>query len=188
MLRLLLAAVALLLSPPALAKSWQVASVHDGDTFSLQGRFTPWGLPLSVRVLGVDTPELWTAKCPQEKAAAVAARDHVRDLVRQAGGLVTLDVKGWDKYGGRVNAQVYLRINRKRVDLAQNLIAGGFAAPYSGSGPKRDWCEFLIHSPISGQGSFSPQAEQYALSSLGKGWSHEQGARVSYAPVAKASW
>ena len=62
---MMFAAVLLALSVPA-----TVTSVYDGDTIKVEAAVWPgitWAG--SVRVLGVDTPEL-RAKCPEEKAAA----------------------------------------------------------------------------------------------------------------------
>jgi endonuclease YncB( thermonuclease family) len=75
--------------------------VYDGDTFHL-ATFLPSDtckaepVRFSCRLNGVDTPELRT-KDTDEKAAAVVARDLVKELI--LGKVVDVEVQGWDKYG-----------------------------------------------------------------------------------------
>ena len=109
-----------------------VLSVYDGDTITVEARIWP-GLTWtgSVRVRGVDTPEI-RGKCAAEKAAAIAARDFVRNAV---GDAVTLAGVAHGKYAGRVVADVVLSDGR---NLATVLIEAGYA-PYEG-GQRRGWC------------------------------------------------
>ena len=81
---MMFAALLLALSVPA-----TVTSVYDGDTIKVEAEVWP-GITWtgSVRVLGVDTPEL-TGKCPEEKAAAVAAREFVKMTKRACRGRCT---------------------------------------------------------------------------------------------------
>ena len=76
------AALLLALTVPA-----TVTSVYDGDTIKVQAHIWPghtW--TGSVRLLGVDSPEK-RGKCPEEKAAALAAQKFVQRIV---GDRVTL--------------------------------------------------------------------------------------------------
>ena len=109
-----------------------VLSVYDGDTITVEARIWP-GLTWmgSVRVRGVDTPEI-RGKCAAEKAAAIAARNFVRNAV---GDAVTLAGVAHGKYAGRVVADVVLSDGR---NLATVLIEAGYA-PYEG-GKRRAWC------------------------------------------------
>ena len=109
-----------------------VLSVYDGDTITVEARIWP-GLTWKggVRVRGVDTPEI-RGKCAAEKAAAIAARDFVRDAV---GDTVTLAGVAHGKYARRVVADVILSDGR---DLATVLIEAGYA-PYEG-GRRQEWC------------------------------------------------
>ena len=56
---------------------YKVIRVYDGDTLTIQ---TPKGTTPSLRLVGVDTPEI-NASLPAEKARAVAAREYLRRLV-----------------------------------------------------------------------------------------------------------
>ena len=110
-----------------------VVSVYDGDTIKVEALHWPghtWSG--SVRLLGVDTPEL-RGKCPEEKAAAIAAREFVKSIL----GIHVLlhDVK-LGKYAGRVLASIQTETG---VDLAEMLIEHGHARRYDG-GARSGWC------------------------------------------------
>ncbi len=113
----------------------RVLSVTDGDTVKVKAHMWP-GLTWkgSVRVEGVDTPELGgRAKCETEKRKAEAARDFVKERV---GKRVTLvDVKK-GKYAGRVVARIRLADGSDLTDL---LIRGRHGRPYDG-GRRQGWC------------------------------------------------
>ena len=123
-------ATALLL---ALTVPATVVSVYDGDTVKINAAIWPgvtWAG--SVRVVGIDTPEL-RGKCPEEKEAAIAAREFVKSIL----GIHVLlhDVK-LGKYAGRVLASIQTETG---VDLAEMLIAHGHARRYDG-GARSGWC------------------------------------------------
>lgn len=111
----------------------RVLSVYDGDTVKVEADMWP-GLTWrgSVRVEGVDTPEL-RGKCDGEKRKAVAARDFVRQRVGKRVTLVNVK-KG--KYAGRVVARVRLADGS---DLTEILIRANHGTPYDG-GRRRGWC------------------------------------------------
>ncbi|WP_421782592.1 thermonuclease family protein [Kiloniella litopenaei] len=111
-----------------------VISVYDGDTFKAQAH--PWPgmtMAVSVRVNGVDTPEI-RGKCDAEKQAAIAARDYVRGVLGES---VTLKNVKRGKYAGRVVADVYLTDGRSLTGL---LIASGLGRSYDG-GKRSGWCD-----------------------------------------------
>lgn len=111
---------------------------YDGDTIYI---WMP-GLPvpiaeMSVRVAGIDTPEIRGA-CEAEKAAAEVARNRVRELLDEA-DLTNTPVQfcnpEWGRYGGRVVAWVAIG-NSWLHDL---LIGEELARPYAG-GKRGGWC------------------------------------------------
>jgi endonuclease YncB( thermonuclease family) len=134
---------------PASAARQNVTRVKDGDTFEIAGHKT-FGLPTSIRVLGIDTPEsaMPPAKCAAERDHGKAATLHAKSLVAASGGIVwtTGKVKR-DKFNGRYLFKVYLRINGKRVSWGDAMIKAGFALPYAedenGKLAKPDWCAIL---------------------------------------------
>lgn len=131
--------VALLaLTSPALADSYPVTRVIDGDTVEIAVGFLPAPLPpkLSIRVLGVDTPEKAPrAKCDAEADKAKIASAFTKEAVALATE-IDVQIKTWDKYGGRVLGDVYLDGH----SLAEMLIEAGLARPYKGEA-KSSWCE-----------------------------------------------
>lgn len=118
-----------------------ITRVIDGDTVEFKADFMPDPLPkkLSIRVLGVDTPEKGhRAKCPQEDALGQAASKFTKDTLNnaiKAGQPIYVELQKHDKYGGRVLGDVI--INNQR--LSQLLIANGYARPYHGEA-KSSWC------------------------------------------------
>jgi endonuclease YncB( thermonuclease family) len=115
-----------------------VTAIYDGDTFSFNMPGLPPKLnPLKIRVRGVDTPERGgKAKCDAERNAADRAREFTKKLIHGNGDKVLLKNLDWDKYGGRVDADVYVGDTL----LSDRLIAGGYGREYHGE--KRDigWC------------------------------------------------
>jgi endonuclease YncB( thermonuclease family) len=131
--------VALLLSAtPALSTPYEITRVIDGDTVEIAVDFLPSPLPpkLSIRVMGIDTPEKAPrAQCDSEAALARKASAFTKDAVANALEVDVVILK-WDKYGGRVLGEVYL----DHQSLAQSLISAGLARPYKGEA-KSSWCE-----------------------------------------------
>jgi endonuclease YncB( thermonuclease family) len=120
---------------------WKVTRVIDGDTVAFKADFMPAPLKpeLSIRVLGVDTPEKGhRASCPQEAAAAEKASQFTKDTLNNAYKNklpVLIELQKHDKYGGRVLGDVI--VNGQR--LSALLIANGHARPYHGE-KKSSWC------------------------------------------------
>ena len=108
---------------------------YDGDTCYITAKTFPEPLQkMSIRILGIDTPEI-RGDCGEEKALASIGREYANELFRAADE-ITLENLDWDKYGGRVLADVYLD---GELD-SQKLIDAGLAKPYDG-GTKESWCE-----------------------------------------------
>jgi micrococcal nuclease len=111
-----------------------VERVVDGDTIDVRAQI--WlGQTLSVRVRidGVDTPEM-ASRCEEERRMALAARDFLTR--RLTGAEVTLTRVVYDKYGGRVRANVADR----QGDVARALLSEGYARPYRGE-RRQSWCD-----------------------------------------------
>jgi endonuclease YncB( thermonuclease family) len=131
--------VALLLSTaPAVATPYEITRVIDGDTVEIAVDFLPSPLPpkLSIRVMGIDTPEKAPrAQCDAEAALARKASAFTKDAVANARE-VDIKILKWDKYGGRVLGEVYL----DHQSLAESLVSAGLARHYKGDA-KQSWCE-----------------------------------------------
>lgn len=114
-----------------------VTGAYDGDTIQVEAAIWPnltW--TGSVRVLGVDTPEI-RGECEAEEELAISARDYVRTLLTDK--TVRLTKVEDDKYGGRVVAKVYFREDEAWIDLADRLIEQHLGRAYLG-GARTSWC------------------------------------------------
>lgn len=137
-----LVAFLFLFNTSAFAQSYMllpVDSVYDGDTIkSNLGSRLPSPLnKVSIRINGIDTPERgWRAKCEAEANLAEEAKLHTEQLIGDRTKIKVTNYR-WDKYGGRILADV----SSAGVDFATSLIENGFAVPYRGTGPKNDWCK-----------------------------------------------
>lgn len=109
----------------------KVVRAYDGDTITVA--FDTCGLGFyqhNVRLLGIDCPEI-RGKTPEEKAAAIAARDYMRYLILDK--IVLVYITGTDKYG-RLLARVLLN----GEDVSDKMLAAGHAKPYLG-GKREEW-------------------------------------------------
>ena len=116
--------------------SWKVVGIKDGDTLAVTLPGLPPALnPVAVRLRSVDTPESGgRAKCAAERALAAQATGFTRRAIMAAKS-VAFGQPRWDKYGGRIDADVW-------VDgelLSEQRIAAGLARRYDG-GKRAGWC------------------------------------------------
>jgi endonuclease YncB( thermonuclease family) len=116
---------------------YRILRVSDGDTVVFEAAFLPAPLKpqLSLRVLGVDTPEKGgRAQCPGEDALAQKASAFTKDAITKA-KKVQIEIKEHDKFGGRVLGDVIIDGQR----LSELLIKNGLARAYFGE-KKQSWC------------------------------------------------
>jgi endonuclease YncB( thermonuclease family) len=96
--------------------------MHDGDTLYIK---LDVGFDLTVytrcRILGINAPELNTD-------AGKASLAYAQTLVKP-GDAVLVVSHGWDKYGGRIDAEVTLSDG---TSFAQRMLDAGQAVPYKG--------------------------------------------------------
>lgn len=117
----------------------QVTAIHDGDTFSINLPGLPPELqPVKVRVRGVDTPEIGgKEKCDSELVAGERAHEFTKRQLNLTRGRVVISKLHWDKYGGRIDADVY--VGNERDSLTSRIIEANMGRQYLGG--KRDgWC------------------------------------------------
>jgi len=140
MIRFAAILLALVVAFPANAKNTisgpleaRVLRVIDGDTIEVAARvWLDLMVTTRVRLVGIDTPEI-KGKCQREKDLARAARQFTERL---AGKVVYLRRVTYDKYAGRVLAEV---MTVTGDDIGKALILEGVARPYDG-GKRQGWC------------------------------------------------
>ncbi len=111
---------------------------YDGDTvtFDIPDLHPIMGDQISVRVYGIDAPEIRT-KNDCEKALALEAKREVEELMLKAERIDLLKAQRGKYF--RILAEVY--VNGR--SLSDHLIQEGLAVPYEGgTRPVVDWCKF----------------------------------------------
>jgi endonuclease YncB( thermonuclease family) len=107
---------------------------YDGDTCYVAAKTLPKSLRnMSIRILGIDTPEI-RANCPEEKSLALQGRAFANDMFKNADNIEFRNLK-WDKYGGRILADVYI----DGISYKNKIIEAGLAREYYGD-KKIGWC------------------------------------------------
>eukprot|EP01063_Lacrimia_lanifica_P016098 TRINITY_DN22712_c0_g1_i1.p1 TRINITY_DN22712_c0_g1~~TRINITY_DN22712_c0_g1_i1.p1 ORF type:complete len:343 (+),score=125.82 TRINITY_DN22712_c0_g1_i1:48-1076(+) len=131
----------------------RVVDVYDGDTLTLAGyvAHNPELFKFSVRLRGIDTPEMRT-KSEDEKAAAVAAKEFVKKAVE--GEVVWLQEVALDKYG-RLLANVF---TAKGVCINDELIRRHHAVAYDGGtkAAPESWSAYLNAGPANPRMPYKP--------------------------------
>jgi endonuclease YncB( thermonuclease family) len=113
-----------------------VLGVADGDTIRSSVKLPCPLCRVSVRIRGIDTPESnYLAKCPKERAMGLEAKAFLIEWASKHEAMMARNVV-WDKYGGRIVADVELA----GVSVGQEMINRGLARPYNGTGSKPNWC------------------------------------------------
>jgi len=125
----------------------RVIKVYDGDTITIAAKmpFKTMTGPIfrfSVRLIGIDTPEM-TGKTADEKQAAQAAKKFVSDLILNK--YVSLKNVKNEKYG-RILADVFI----EDIHLNDLLLKEKLAIPYDGSTKKKpvSWLKYRISGEL----------------------------------------
>ncbi len=134
------------LASPALATDFNNVTYHrcyDGDTctFTIPGVHPLFGEKISVRITGIDTPEI-KGKCLKETALAMQARNLVRRMLGQARRIDLLDAERGKYF------RIVAKVLADGKDVGQTLINHGLAVRYEGETKIKEWCaDDLSHSP-----------------------------------------
>jgi len=114
----------------------KITSIYDGDTF--RGNINSYpsiiGQNMSIRINGIDTPEIRT-KCKKEKQLARKAKKLTVSILRGA-KVIELRNLQRGKYF-RIVADVYV----DDKSLGSILIANNLAVKYDGGTKVKNWCE-----------------------------------------------
>lgn len=120
-----------------------VCKIYDGDTFTIATRL-PWDKTniyrFSVRVKGMDCPELKTNDM-NEKEVALLAKTELICLIQTNNNWVCLENIIYDKYG-RLCADVYIGT----IHLAEHMIKKRLAVAYDGGTKQTPKNWKLFHS------------------------------------------
>lgn len=109
---------------------------YDGDTitFNISYLHPIIGESISVRVNGIDTPEI-KGKCEKEKMDARIVKIFVSNELKNAKTINLVNI----------NREKYFRILADVIydgkNLKQELIKNGLAVEYNGGTKLKDWCE-----------------------------------------------
>jgi len=109
---------------------------YDGDTitFNLPGLHPIIGEKISIRVNGIDTPEI-RGKCEKEKYDAQQAKEMVADILKDAESINLKNIERGKYF--RIAADVFVDGD----SLADELIEAGMAVRYDGGTKTHNWCE-----------------------------------------------
>ncbi len=117
-------------------------SCTDGDTcrFDLPDRHPVFGKVVfsdrAVRLMGVDTPELHSFKCEEERVGAEAAKARTIALIQGAAEVrVVVPLSKRELYG-----RILARVLVDGRDVAEILIAEKLGRPYLGKDKRQGWC------------------------------------------------
>ena len=129
-----------LLSTSAFANPYdmKVTKVTDGDTIRVEATWMPpeLGNDIAIRILGIDTPEKGgRASCEKEAKLGEEATAFAKSIIK-VGDIVQVHYHHWDKFGGRIDADVFVN----GANFAQMQIDKGLARPYFGE-KKKSWCD-----------------------------------------------
>lgn len=118
--------------------------VIDGDTIAVNmPELKPPLNKIYIRVNGIDTPEI-RGKCELEKRKAKEAKEFTKTMISKSNNKIIITGFKWDKYGGRILADVYVYDLEGKVKavkmLSKMLVDKGLAVEYHGVGKKKDWC------------------------------------------------
>jgi len=114
-----------------------LVSVYDGDTFKVNINKYPAivGKKISVRVRGIDTPELRTRNIC-EKHLGYKAKAIAKKLLESSRTIELRNIKRGKYF--RIVADVYLDHN---VSYAKEMLKSGLAVPYYGGHKNKVWCK-----------------------------------------------
>lgn len=129
--------ILLVLAGPAIASDMRfpLISVIDGDTIRSSIQVACPLCNVYIRIRGIDTPEINSPKCALEKERGLAAKRYLQERMSGRKEFMARNIN-WDKYGGRIVADVEL----DGKSMADELIERGLAKPYSGRGARPTWC------------------------------------------------
>ncbi|MEZ2131478.1 MULTISPECIES: thermonuclease family protein [unclassified Sinorhizobium] len=99
--------------------------VLDGDTFWLKG--------VKIKIADIETPELSSPRCEDERRLGTAAKVRLLNLLNAGPFVLRPADRDDDKDGPKLRV-----VSREGRSIGQQLVADGLARPWSG--PRKPWC------------------------------------------------
>ena len=110
----------------------KVINVYDGDTITVLYLFkNKIPMKIKLRIIGIDTPEIKGEG--EERKAAELIRDDIKRLI--LGKFFYFIMYKFDKYGGRILGDLYIK---KNLTLSDYIIVNGYGKKYTGK-KKENW-------------------------------------------------
>jgi micrococcal nuclease len=106
--------------------SVRVNCVVDGDTFWFRGE--------KIRIADIDTPEIVSPRCAQERHLGEVARDRLLILLNLGPFNIQSDGRNTDRYGRKLRI-----VSRSGKSIGEQLVEEGVARRWNS--PRRNWCE-----------------------------------------------
>lgn len=125
----------------------KVIDCYDGDTCTIVFYISKELIKLNLRLLDIDTAEMPRKKDNSDKTEseykmALEAKRYLEEQVLNE--CVIVDIKKWDKYGGRVLGHIY-KTNKWGREIGESisdmLLKEELAVPYDGKKKVIDWDE-----------------------------------------------
>jgi micrococcal nuclease len=124
----------------------RIVDIHDGDTVKVIVLFGDVPFYISIRLLGVDAPEIRKSKDKliEEYEAAVKVRDYMRSMFPR--NIAKVKFHDWDKYGGRILGDIF---TSEGVNVSELLISEGWVRRYNGEKKKIWLLDELTAAPFA---------------------------------------
>jgi len=138
--------ILLILSSPASAEKIylgkeNVVKVIDGDTISVRIPLLPdiIGTKISIRIRGIDAPEIFSYRCEEEKIQGIKAKQFIEEIIHQSEILVLNNIERGKYF--RLIADVDLIGEKGTIHLGPELVRRGFAVDIDKDTFSKTWCE-----------------------------------------------
>lgn len=109
-----------------------VYKVYDGDTVKVLFYYNDLLFKYSIRIIGIDTPEL--LRCSTlEKQAGIKVKYYLKNLIEHK--MVKIYCFNFDKYGARLDGNIYYN----GTNISEELVNKKYAKLYDGKSKKEEW-------------------------------------------------